>query len=184
MREPRVGLYLRLHLEKGAITVDAAALIPRWSRSLLRAPILTRENYKRIGYPGVETVVSLLDESGGVVDSFGFSEMPKVFFDHKVAGRRGRLAGNAGNPRQATREIRIPLSSAVKFLNFHRSELTFVRRGPVSNPELRQHYVALYSVAEPGEPSLPAPPLPVPPTKRVSPRLLPWLPPRGERARG
>ncbi len=138
---------------------------------------MTPETYARYAYPGAETVLSLLDEKGTVVESFGFPEMPSVFFDRKARGRR-RLTGNTGDPTQKLREISVPLPAAVRFLYFYRSELTLASQDEVTRPELQQQYVALYSTARPGERSLEAPPLPIPATRPVRPAPLPWLPAR------
>lgn len=184
MPEGKEGLYLRLRVENGALTVDAAAVVPRWSPSLLRAPILTAETLTRVVAPGTETVLSLLDQRGGVVGSFGFSGLPPVFFDRKARGCRRGLTGKTGDPTQKIREISVPFLTAAKFLFFYRSDVTLATtEGLLARPALRQQYMALYSTARPREASLPAPPLPVPALQETAIHVarLPWLPRRAER---
>jgi hypothetical protein len=177
MPEDERGLYLRLREEETSLTVEAAAVVPRWSRSLLRAPMLTTEILTPVVTAGSETVLNLLDEKGGVVGSFGFPGLPPVFFDRKAPGGRG-LTGRTGDPTQKVREISVPLRDAARFLFFYRSRITLVTEGVLPHPTLRQHAMALYSTAGPGQRSLPPPPLPLtflPDAMAVE--RLPWLPP-------
>src|SRR5262245_64411733 len=104
-----VGLYMRYRVEETRLAVEAAALIPRWSASPLHPPVLTPEKFRQFAYPGSETVLSLLDARGRVVDSFGFRAVPQVYFDRKAPGRPG-LTGKTGDPTQKLREIRVPLA--------------------------------------------------------------------------
>jgi hypothetical protein len=177
IRDP--GLYLRLRVEGPLVTVEAAAVIPRWSRTRLRAPLLTPETYQRIAAPGAETVAALLDKRGGVLASFGFSETPKAFFDRKGGEQRGRLRGYVGDASLRLREISLPFPGHAEFLYFYRSQCIVTLDSDV--PRLDQRYVALYSVAKRGKRSLPAPPLPVPAPFPVTPAPLPWLPERDKR---
>jgi hypothetical protein len=170
-------------VEDGALTVDAATVIPRWSPSLLHAPILTEATLARVTAPGTETVLSMLDGEGGVLGSFGFAGLPPVFFDRKARrGSRG-LTGKTGDPTQKVREISVPFTTAAKFLYFYRSDVTLpVTEGVLRRPVLRQQYMALYSTARPRERSLPPPPLPVPFLgEAIHVARLPWLPRRAER---
>jgi hypothetical protein len=177
MAKPEAGLYLRVRVEENArLVVDAAALIPRWSPALLHAPILTRETFARLAYPGAETVLSMLDAKGGIVESFGFREVPQVYFDRKTSDRRG-LTGKTGDPTQKLREIRVPFGKRADFLCFYRSELTFLRDSRAL-PQFQQQWLALYSTAAPGEALPPTPPMPVPAPPDVQPIPLPWLPGR------
>lgn len=181
MSEAEEGLYLRLRLKGTQVEVEAAAAVQRWSRALLRDPILTREVSDRVASPGAETVLCLLEEHGGILARFGFSALPQVFFDRKSPERRKGLAGKTGDPTQRVREIRVPLPGSTRFLCFYRSELRFRGDSAIPRREFEQECVALYSTARAGQPTPPAPQLPAPASRALRTQLLPWLPPRSER---
>lgn len=176
MPAAEVGLYLRLHVEKGRVSVTAAAPVRRWSPALLHAPILTPETYARFTSPGAETVLSLIDERGRVLKAFGFAETPQVYFDRKAPEGYPGLVGSTGDPSQKIREVYLPLAAGASFLSCHRSELTFIREGLFQKPVFNQEHVALYSMARPGQATPPVPTLAVPPDKPVRAATLPWLP--------
>jgi hypothetical protein len=170
------GLYLRLHVEKGKVTVTAAAPVRRWSPALLHAPILTPETYTRFTSPGAETVLSLIDERGRILEAFGFAETPQVYFDRKAREGRPGLVGRTGDPSQRIREVYLPWAAGAKFLSCYRSELTFKQEGLLRAPVLHQEHVALYSMAMPGQATPPVPMLAVPPGEPVRAATMPWLP--------
>jgi hypothetical protein len=169
------GLYLRLHVEKGKVTVTAAAPVRRWSPTLLHAPILTTETYARFTSPGAETVLSLIDERGRVLEAFGFAEKPQVYFDRKAPEGYPGLVGSTGDPRQKIREVYLPWAAGATFLSCYRSELTFEQHGLLQKPVFKQEQVALYSMAMPGQATPPVPMLAVP-GGPVRAATLPWLP--------